>query len=299
MLGKLTKNSFKANASSVYSIYVAMGAIAIVMLVLMLVDWTKWGDTGIGVGLVIKIVASSLLCLAAFVCVIMTFVAVFSEFNRNMFGTEGHLTLTLPVRSSTLLLAKWIAGSFWVVLSYLTFCLCAFGSFIYCMRHSMSIVEGNDMYYSVYEMVMQLVEQVCASSGIVTPSISVLLSLASIYAFSGGVRACIFVLLVYFSLTLTHCRPFHKTGKLGKLLYFFASFFAVNTFASIITKLVKIYMVVSDTAYTFTLSESEVQAAWKMGFGAYSITNLYCTVIGAVFIYLITCRLLDSKVNAD
>lgn len=299
MLGKLTKNSFKAYASSVYNIYIAMGIIGVIMLVLLMFDWTKWGDTGIGVGMLIKVVASAALCITAAIGVIMTLVAVFSEFARNMYGNEGHLTLSLPVKSSTLLMSKWIAGSFWVLLSYITLVIAAFGSFIYVARHSMSVVQDNDMYMSVYEMIKQMVEQIFYSSGAVAPKMSVLLNLAGIYAFSGGVRVCVFVLEAFFAITLSHCVPFHKPGKAGNILYFFGIFGIIWVFSAIVTKLVKIYLVVSDTAFTFTLSEYEVQAAWKLGFGAYSVTNLYCTIIATVFLFIVTCLLLERKVNAD
>ena len=299
MLGKLTKNSFKANMSSVSNVYLAMGIIAVIMLGLLFIDWTKWGDTGIGLGLVIKIVSSSALCLTAAIGIIMTIAGVVGEYQRNMFGAEGHLTMTLPVRSSTLLLSKWISGSFWVIVSYLMLVVCGFGSFIYIVKHSVDIVQGNDMYYSVYELVIEMVEQLCYSAGIATPSLAVLLSLASIYAFDGAIRIIVFVLLVFFAITLSHCRPFHKTGKAGKILYFFGSFLAVNVFSSMITKFIKIYIIISETAYTFTLSEAEVAAAWDLGFGAYAITNLYCTAIAAVFIFLVTTVLIDRHVNVS
>ncbi len=299
MLGKLTKNSFKANMSSVSNVYLAMGIIGIIMLALLFIDWTKWGDTGIGLGLVIKIIASSALCIAAAVGIIMTLTGIIGEYKRNMFGAEGHLTMTLPVRSSTLLLSKWIAGSFWVIVSYLVLCFCAFGSFIYIVKHSVDIVQGNDMYYSVYELVIEMLEQLCYSAGIATPSIAVILSLASIYAFDGAIRLIVFVLLIFFSITMSHCRPFHKAGKFGNILYFFGSFLAVSVFSSMITKFIKIYIIISETAYTFTLSEAEVAAAWDLGFGAYAITNLYCTAIAAVFVFLITTVLVDRHVNVS
>lgn len=299
MLGKLTKNSFKANMSSVSNVYLAMGIIAVIMLGLLFIDWTKWGDTGIGLGLVIKIVSSVALCLTAAIGIIMTIAGVVGEYQRNMFGDEGHLTMTLPVRSSTLLLSKWISGSFWVIVSYLMLCVCGFGSFIYIVKHSVDIVQGNDMYYSVYELVVEMVEQLCYSAGIATPSIAVILSLASIYAFDGAVRIVVFVLLVFFAITLSHCRPFHKAGKAGKILFFFGSFLAVNVFSSMITKFIKIYIIISETAYTFTLSEAEVAAAWDLGFGAYAVTNLYCTAIAAVFIFLVTTVLIDRHVNVS
>lgn len=299
MLGKLTKNSFKAYASSVYNIYIAMGIIGAVMLVLLLFDWTKWGDTGIGVGMLIKVVASSALCITAAIGVIMTLVAVFSEFSRNMYGDEGHLTLSLPVKSSTLLMSKWLAGSFWVILSYLALVIAAFGSFLYVMRHSLSVVEDNEMYYSVYEMIKQLVEQLFYSSGAVTPSMNVLFNLALLYAFDGGVRICVFVLEVFFAITLAHCVPFHKAGKAGKILYFFGCFGVIWIISAVVTKLIKIYLVISDTKFTFTLSAYEVDAAWKLGYGAFSITNLYCTAIAAVFLFIVTCLLIERKVNAE
>lgn len=299
MLGKLTKNAFKSNAAGIYNIYIAEGIITVIMLILLLVDWTKWGDTGIGLGLAIKCLSSIALCIAAAIGIIMTFVAVFSNFKQNMYGIEGHLTLSLPVRGSSLLFAKWLSGGFWVILSYLVFCLAAAGSAIYVFRHSMSIVEGDAAYSSVYQIASELVRQLCESAGIVTPSARVLGYVVAMYAFDGGVRACEFVLLVFFAITLAHCRPFNKLGKLGTILYFFAGTFAVQTFAGLVTKLIKIYVVVSNEAFTFTLSEKEVQAAWKMGFGAYSLTNLYCTVIMTVIVFMLTSYLIDRKVNAE
>lgn len=299
MLGKLTKNTFKSNASAVANVYIAMGIIGAIMLVLLLVDWTRFGETGLGVGLIIKMLAGAALVITACIAVIMTFVAVFSDFSRNMFGDEGHLTMSLPVRSSTLLFSKWLSGSFWVLLSYLVLCLALFGSFIYIAKHSMSIVQGNEVYYSVYDLVLQLIQQICISSGIATPSMGIILNLAGMYAVSGGIRACVFVLLGFFAFTLAHCKPFHKLGKFGWLLYGLGAVFAVATFSGIITKLVKIYIVISDEAFTFTLSELEVARAWDNGLGAFSITNIYCTAIAAVFIFLITILLIDRKVNVD
>ncbi len=299
MLGKLTKNAFKSNAAGIYNIYIAEGIITVIMLILLLVDWTKWGDTGVGLGLAIKCISSAALCIAAAIGIVMTLVAVFSDFKRSMYGIEGHLTLSLPVRGSSLLFAKWLSGAFWVILSYLVFCLAASGSAMYIFRHSMSIVEGDAAYSSVYQIATEMVKQLCESAGITTPSFKVIGYIVTMYAFDGGVRACEFVLLVFFAITLAHCRPFEKLGKLGAVLYFFAGTFITQTFASLVTKLVKIYIVVSDTAFTFTLSENEVQAAWKMGFGAYSITNLYCTVIMTVVVFLVTSFLIDRKVNAE
>ena len=299
MLGRLIKNDFKAHASAVYNIYIAMGIAGLVMLILMLFDWTKGGEKSLGVGMAIKGVAAFALCVIAFIGVIMTFVGVFSDFERGMYGKEGHLTMTLPVKSSSLLLSKWISGSFWVILSYTAFCACFFGSALYLMRHSLSIVEGNEMYYSVYELANEMIAQLCETAGITAPSMTVLMNLVSLYAIDGGIRACIFVLLVYFGLTLSHCRPFNKLGKIGKVLYFAGGFAVMQTFAGIVTSLIKIYLVISEDAFTFTISEREVEKAWTLGYGAFPITNLYCVAMLAVVLFLGVAYLIDRKVNVD
>lgn len=299
MLGKLTKHTFKAHASAVSNIYVAMGIIGVIMLILMLVDWTKWGDTGIGLGLAIKCIAAGALCLAALIGIVMTFSAVFSEFSRNMYSKEGHLTMTLPVKSSSLLFSKWLSGSFWVILSYTTFCLCAAGSAVYIIKHSMNLVEDDAMYSTVFDLIKEMLAQLFAAAGIVTPSTGVLFNLVAIYAFDGAVRACVFVLMVYFAVSLSHARPFNKAGKFGSVLYFFGGTFVINTFASLMTKLVKIYIIISDEYFTFTLHEWQVRKAWSYGFGAYSITNIYCTVVLSVALFLLTAYIIDRKVNVD
>lgn len=299
MLGKLIKNSFKANASAVYHNYIAMGVIAVIMLILMFVDWTKWGDKGIGIGMAIKVAAAAALCVTAFVCVILTFVSVFGEFNRSMYGNQGQLTLTLPVRSSALLFSKWLSGSFWVILSYTAFCLCAFGSLVYLLRHSMSVIEGDADYYNIYQLVTEMIRQFAEAAGINAPNITVVLNLVSIHAILGGIRACVFVLFVFFAVTLANCRPFHKLGKVGPILYFFAVTFVVHTIASVTAKLLKVYIIVSENAFTFALSEADVQLAWSNGYGAAAITNVYVTALLAVAVFLITTMLIDRKVNVS
>ena len=297
MLGKLIKNSFKANASAVYHNYIAMGVIAVIMLILMFVDWTKWGDRGVGMGLTIKVIAAAALCLTAFIGIVLTFVSVFGEFKRSMYGNEGQLTLTLPVRSSSLLFAKWLSGSFWVILSYTAFCLCAFGSLVYLLRHSAGIIEGDPDYYSIYALVSEMIRQIAESAGINAPNITVVLNLVSIHAIIGGIRACVFVLFVFFAVTLGNCRPFHKLGKVGYILYFFAVTFATHTVASLFAKLLKVYIIVSENAFTFATSEADVQLAWSNGYGAVAITNAYVTALLALGVFLITAVLIDRKVN--
>ena len=299
MLGKLIKNSMKANAASVYTTYISMGVIGVVMGVLMLIDWSKFGDRGVGVGLGIKAACAAALILTAIICVILTFVSVFRDFHNSMYRKEGQLTMTLPVKPASLLFAKWFSGSFWVLLSYAAMCLAAIGSFLYLLHHSKSIIEGNEAYYGFYNLLMEAVNQFAAAAGTTVKSPTVILNVVSLFAVSGAIKACCFVSIVYFAITLSHCRPFHRLGSLGRILYFFGGFAVSQIFSSLINKLLKIYVVVSEDAFTFTVVESEFEAAKAMGFGGMSLTEPYCTLLMGVAFFLVTVLLIDRKVNVD
>ncbi|MBR6780746.1 MAG: hypothetical protein IKM24_07005, partial [Clostridia bacterium] len=104
MLGKLIKNGFKSNLSATFTIYITMLIMSVVLGALILFDFTSFGTNGAVAALVSKLVVSAALCVTSIVSVILTLVAVFGDFSRSMYGTEGHLTMALPVRGSALLL---------------------------------------------------------------------------------------------------------------------------------------------------------------------------------------------------
>ena len=299
MLGKLIKNSMKANAAAVVNTYIALGVIGVVMAILMLIDWARFGERGVGVGLGIKAACAAALVLTAFICVILTFVSVFKDYHNTMFKREGQLTMTLPVKPAALLFAKWFSGCFWVLLAYVVMFFAAVGSFLYLLHHSKNIIEGSQAYYGIYNLVMEAVQQFSSAMGTTVKSPTVILNVASLVAISGGIKACCFVILAYFAITLSHCRPFHRLGGLGRLLYFFGGFAVAQIFSSLVNKLLHVYMVVSEEAFTFTVVEAEFEAAKARGFGGISVTEPYCTLLMCVAFFLVTVLLIDRKVNVD
>ena len=299
MLGKLIKHAMKANASRVFPIYIAMGVITVVMLILMLVDWSKWGDNGTGLGFAFKAFSAGALCLTAFVCMILTIVFVLSEFRRSMCRREGQLTLTLPVRASSLLFSKWFSGSFWTVVSFTVFCVCLFGSFVYLVRHSMGAVSDTSQGESVSGIATELVTQLAGAAGIAVPSLAVIRNMAIFYAVGWGLRLCVYILTAYFAITLSVCRPFNKLGRVGAFLYFFGATLVISTVSRMLSNVLKVYLVVAENAFTFTVSDAELQAAWDRSLGTIGVTNIYFTVLLAVGLFLLTAVLVDRKANVN
>ncbi|MBQ3085943.1 MAG: hypothetical protein IJC45_01275 [Clostridia bacterium] len=301
MLGKLIKNGFKSNLSATFTIYITMLIMSVVLGALILFDFTSFGTNGAVAALVSKLVVSAALCVTSIVSVILTLVAVFGDFSRSMYGTEGHLTMALPVRGSALLLAKWISGTLCVIISYLVFYL----SLIFCAFSVLTdlsgyINAGDAASYNVYAIAWQFITYAIEASGKIIPDESIIFTMVNLYAFEGAVRVCIFVLLVFFSITLAHVRPFNKIKKLGPILYFFASFAVVEGISKLVSAMVKVYMLIdANYAFTFTLYESEANLAWSYGLGAYPITGVYCSALMSIAVFLVTAYLIDRKVNVD
>lgn len=299
MLGKLIKNNFKALASRVYPVYIAMAAFGVLMLILMLFDWN--GDSGqnVGVGFISKAVASGGLCLTALAGTVVTLVAAIGDFARTMFGREGQLTMSLPVNSSSLLFSKWFSGAFWTLLSYTALCVSLYGSVLYLLDHALKIAESDELYYTVYEFAANTVSRAGAAFGITLPSVTVVFNMFSLLFLTGGLRVCFFVLTVYFGITLAHCRPYNRIGRIGGLVYTLASLAAIHGFAWIISKLVEIYLLIGEDAFTFTLSARQAAKAAAYGVGIFPITSLYIITLCTVVLFLLTAFLLERRADVD
>ncbi|MBR5410326.1 MAG: hypothetical protein IK104_06960 [Clostridia bacterium] len=297
MLGKLIKHAFKAHARAVWGAYVAIGVVGAVMVILMLINWQNFGETGMGAGLVVKGIAALVLCLTAFVGLILTFVSVTREFRRSMVGKEGELTMALPVRASSLLFSKWLSGSFWVCLSYTALCLCFFGSFLYILRHTLGAVQED---VNLTTLLTQFSSLLVSTFGLKVTDIGVILNIITMWAVYGGVTLITIVMIFFFAIILGHCRPFHRAGVLGRILYFFGAVLLAGGFAALVNSLMPIYFVVTPEYFTLTMStqEAAMAVAYK-GYGVFSATGAYCWGFFGVIVFLVTAVLIDRKVNVD
>lgn len=297
MLGKLIKHAFKAHARAVYGAYIAIFGVGAVMLILMLVNWEGIGENGFGAGLVIKGIAALALVLTAFVGLVLTFSSVLREFHRSMYGKEGELTMALPVRASSLLFSKWLSGAFWVALNYTVLCLCIFGSFLYILRHSLGTIQED---VNLTTLLSQFSTLLVNTFSLKVTNIGVILNILTLYAVYGGVTVVTLVMLGFFAITLGHCRPFHKPGAIGRILYFFGALLLSGGFAALVNALLPIYIVITPEYFTFTLNSADAAMAMAYnGYGIYSMTGSFCWFIAGIIFFLATSVLIDRKVNVD
>lgn len=106
MLGKLLKYELKHSARYVMLIYACAGVVTALMLIAMLAKMT-W----------LSVIGSLVLYMVGIAAIFMTLVAVIRNFYETLYGRQGYLTFTLPVKSSRLLFSKVLVSFIWIILS--------------------------------------------------------------------------------------------------------------------------------------------------------------------------------------
>lgn len=108
MLGKAIKYEFSASWRTFLGVYLAL-FICAVLVALSIKGMVAPGPANVIIGIAAGAVMIAL--------IVVTIISMFDIFNRNMFGSQGYLTLSLPIKSITLISSKLIVGTLWIIIT--------------------------------------------------------------------------------------------------------------------------------------------------------------------------------------
>ena len=120
MFGKLLKHEIRHSARYNLVIYIVALAVTLVMGISLLTESTALGT-----------VSCFAIYITGFATVIVTLVSVIKNFYDTLFSRQGYLTLTLPVKGSTLLVSKVLVSFMWIILGFLIMALTWLSIFFY------------------------------------------------------------------------------------------------------------------------------------------------------------------------
>lgn len=232
----------------------------------------------------LRFLCSAAVIIVAFVAVIVTFVSVVFGANKNLFGREGYLTQTLPVRTSSLIFSKWLTSSFWVLISYGLVVVAILGVFIYWTSKNQEGIE-------IYDMLVAFLQ----SFGIGAESVYKQYFVVS--AVIGLFNACIFVMFVLFAITLSNISPFHRLGSFGVIIYLAITIFVIQGATYGLESLCDITLLIADSGITMTVDSAMISEAVVNGGAAIGFTGVYFKAIVTVFLFIFTVQLTESKIN--
>lgn len=273
MTGKLIKHELKAGAVRMSNIYLAAFIACGAMLV------SAFFKSGF-----MRFITSALVIGVAAVAVVVTFASVVFGANKSLFGREGYLTQTLPVRTSSLIFAKWFASSIWVIVSYALALVAFMGVFVYWTTENQEGAQVYDMIYSFLQ-------------GFGVGAESIYQKYLSISAVIGLFNACIFVMFVLFAITLSNISPFHKLGSFGVIIYLALTIFIIQGATYGLANICDVTLIISSNDMMMSVSPEAVMQAQATGAMTIGFTGVYFKTIATVFLYILTVQLTESKIN--
>ena len=271
MLGKLIKHELRHSARYTMAIYTAVIVISVVMGLSLLSSSTFLG-----------VMSCFALYAAGIIAVIVTLVSVIKNFYDTLFGRQGYLTLTLPVKCSTLLISKVIVSFIWIIASFALMALTLIVIFFYAK-------EKSSGYFS-------MISEAISISGILEmlPSASTVISFLSVMAVWAVITIFTYVSFVYFTVTVANTRVLQSHPKILGGLIFLGIFSFNNTAGNALTQYIP---------FTFNVGSDSVFFAFeKMGHVenaliSYGVGGTVFSGILALGLLMMTGYILESKVN--
>lgn len=271
MLGKLIKHELRHSARYTLSIYIAVVVISALMGLSFLSEATWMG-----------VMSCFALYAAGFVAVIVTLVSVIKNFYDTLFGRQGYLTLTLPVKCSTLLVSKVIVSFIWIVASFVLMALTLVMIFFYAKEKSAG-------YFT-------MVSDAVSISGIMEmlPSASTVISFLIMAALWAVITIFAYVSFVYFTVTAANTRGLQSHPKLLGGLIFLGIFSLNNTVGNVLTQYIPLTFNVGNDRVYFAFEQMGMveEAVLSYGVGGTVFSGLF-----AFGLLWLTGYILENKVN--
>lgn len=271
MLGKLLKYEIKHSARYTAAIYLATLAFAAVSVIALFFNSTWLG-----------VMSCFMLYFAGITSVIVTLVSVIKNFYDTLYGRQGYLTFTLPVKCSTVLLSKLIVSVLWIIVGFLVMGATLLVVFFYAKDKSEGIF---DTFMSAFAI--SGIAEYLPSGVVVAQAVAVLAILALLTVIT-------YVGYVFFVVTVANTGKFQSHPKLYGGLVFIGIFTVVNTASNALTENIPLtFNITSDRAFFAFADMFSVEGTLL----SYGIGGTIFSAIVAAGLLVLTGYIMENKVN--
>lgn len=270
MLGKLFKYEFKSTAKVFSPLYITL-------LVVAIINGFFLNSEMFNIKGLLMMVFGALL-IALFV---ITVVVLIQRFSKNLLGDEGYLMFTLPVKSSSIILSKYLVAILWTVLSgivsVVAFFLITFIPLV--MDGAINLSE----YFGIFAEGLKIVFQ----SDYTTFVINIMLLVFISYS--------MFIFTVYLALSMGQLPVFNNHRNLAS----FISFIGINVLLSSIRNLLMtMFFKIFGEQVLFNIeinSLNDITTVINSGF----IFGIVVNFVLLVGLFFGTKFILDKKLNLE
>lgn len=273
MLGKLIKNEFKSTAHFLIPVYAAL-AISLGMSGISLI----WKSD------LMSALSSLILAIIGFALIIVTFVCIVINFNKSLYGAQGYLSFTLPVKSKGLLGSKAIVSFVWMLLSFIILIAIFLGIYVY-VRSVAVDQYGTDTLTTVKSFLTIYAD---------LPNMATVIKIIILFAVSVFADLLLIIMSIYFSVSFANTRQFQKHSIVWSLVFFFGVRIAIkNIIVKLACKALPFMAVANSAGLNFATHVAE--SGNKLF--AVNITEAIVQIIAIIGLFFATDYLMKSKVN--
>ena len=262
MFGKLLKNDLKAQWFSVSAIYFCAFIVAVACEIGANVLENQKTIVLCGGGV----------CLALLVASVTTLITVALMFNSSMFGKAGYLTLTLPVKTDSLLISKTISGLIWIFTIYTLL----IGSLVLWL-YQIKVLLGDQMTDTIDSLL-----NIFGAPTVKTITLGVIIACILFAAIILLTVQC-----MYTALTLSQIKPLNKFGKFGTIVLFFVLIGGLLSLSGKVSDLLPFNIMVSETVIS-ELTDASM---------TYRLTGAFFNVLAAVALHFPMKFLINKQIN--
>ena len=275
MFSKVIKHDFISTGRIMGIIYIIVAGISAVTLVSHYAK--KAGEMTIA-----EMLGVSVLLIVSMCLFILTVVVVLTDFQKTLYGEQGYLTFTLPVKSWMILGSKVLVSTVWFVVALAAL----FGSMWVTV-----VVLKEEVLGENYDLIMSVLSQfstVHVSAIVISVVIRIILYF---------VQFAFFTITVFFTSTIANTRHFQKRSTLWTIVLFIPIAFVVSKVAGFIDDHIVFSLFILDGKLSLVTDSAEYTRLMLNGSSPIDIASIFVYLIVGAGIFYATHYIMSKKVN--
>lgn len=268
MLGKLLKHEFIATGRIMGVVY-AVAALAMSYILGSYYFSKETASPG-------QIIGIFVLMLISFCSFILTTVIMVTNFQKSLYGDQGYLSFTLPVKGSSLLVSKIITSTVWYI--------AAFACFMGTMVISFTVLKNDLVGEENYDMIQSLLPMFLGGKTLASIITLVIVDLVKIF-----IEFAVVTLALYFAISLANTRLFQKRYVLWTIIFVIASFIIIGNISTFIEQRLSFGIAINGSSLSLVTGETAETFV--------SLSGLLIYIVFGIGLYFATFWLMNKKVN--
>ena len=272
MLGKLLKHEFLATGRVMGALYAVVGIIMAYVLGSYYIS-KDTASTGQMLGIMVLLLISS----CSF---FLTAVVMITNFQKSLYGDQGYLSFTLPVKGSSLLISKILVSTVWFIAAF----VCLMGTAAISFFVIKEDVIGEDTFATIESLLPIFLEG---------KSISTVLTTVVLMMVGYFLRFAVITIAMYFAISLANTRHFQKHYLLWTIVFTVAILFAVANISDIISGRIVVGLSIIGNKLSLITSYAEA----GIGASYIDLVSIIVYLLFGVGLYYATFYVMNKKVN--